>query len=385
MSSSPSSSPKKKKPCTATRQAVASADNNSKINIHVFEGLTKEERDRIDPQPVKWTLQDIVDKLLEQVKEDWHDGYEEQLETKIEWFYALEGPLQAVLDIGVHKSEALYECNEILKIIADSYDALLVCNCRCDGDLADAGETFELLLPWRCNTNKNNEDCVAMDDEEESDDDNRDISKNNEPQSEKLATFECRSGNLHEMWKYVWIALLRVHSTKNRIGTDTSNSDNGELLFRCIKDMMDNQSSSEDDNKKYRRAIFLYKKSPLCLFDRKKYMDEEEAEYTDMDDAPSRLDLDKLIHDEENEWKNLPTTKKNHKLKPIIDRRSDTVEEPPFSWANNEMARALLLYAMHRNNSTMTEAELDAMLHRADTTDTHGMTPEEIHAALAPP
>ena len=57
----------------------------------------------------------------------------------------------------------------------------------------------------------------------------------------------------------------------------------------------------------------------------------------------------------------------------------------PIPWANNQEARALLLYAMHRNNSTMTEAELDAMLHRADTTDTHGMTPEEIHAALAPP
>lgn len=329
MSSSPSSSPKKKKPCTATRQTVASADNNSKNNIHVFGGLTKEEQDRIDPQAVEGTLQEIVDTLSKQVKEDWHDGYEEQLETKIEWFYALEGPLQAVLDIGVHKSEALYECNEILKIIADSYDALLACNCRCDDDLADAYETFELLLPWKCNTNKNNEDCVAMDDEGEIDDGNRGLSKNNKKQPGKPATFKCRSsGNLHQMWKYVWIALLRVHSTKNRIGIDTSNSDNGELLFRCIKDMMDNKSSSEDDDKKYRCPILLYKESPLCLFDGKKYMDEVEARYTDMDDAPSRLDLDKLIHDGENEWKNLPTTKENHKLQPNIDRRFDTFEDP---------------------------------------------------------
>ena len=95
-------------------------------------GLTKDEYDRVKAAPIKKDLKAIVKTLARQVDADWHDGYEEQAETKGEWFEALEGPLQAVLDIGVGKRTALVQCNEILKIVADSYADLLACPCRCD-------------------------------------------------------------------------------------------------------------------------------------------------------------------------------------------------------------------------------------------------------------
>jgi len=260
-------------------------DFNSKKKMeNVLVGLTKTELVRIDPKSVRRTLKEIVQKLTDQVKEDWHDGYEEQLETKVEWFYALEEPLQAVLDIGVNKSEALVECNEILKIVSDSFNALLACNCRCDDDLGEAGETFELVLPWK---NSNSGD----------------------------ATYTASSDSLSEIWTYVWIALLRVHSTKDR-SSNTSSSrscSNKELLFCCIKDMQDNTSQGD------KRSSL----SGSILFDNNKYCDEREAEFAEMEYAPSRIDLDKLIQGEEDEWKNLPTTKKVHKMKHVIDHRFD--------------------------------------------------------------
>ncbi len=84
------------------------------------------------------------------MNDDWHDGYEEQAETKGEWFEAIQEPLQAVLDIGVGKQTALSQCNEVLKIVSDSFYDLPACPCRCDtkGELSDMVKSFVLQLPW---------------------------------------------------------------------------------------------------------------------------------------------------------------------------------------------------------------------------------------------
>ena len=160
-------------------------------------GLTKDEYNRIKPAPIKKALKDIVHTLAKQVNADWHDGWEEQTETKGEWFEALEEPLQAVLDIGVGKRTALQQCNEVLKIVADSYYDLLANPCRCDTDedLSNMEKEFDLELPWG-------------------------------------GTYQAKSGYQIDAWAFVWIALLRVHSSVD--GADEA------LLLRCIKDCSDN-------------------------------------------------------------------------------------------------------------------------------------------------
>lgn len=70
-------------------------------------GLTKEEFESIKAAPVKKKLKEHVKTLARQVDVDWHDGWEEQSETKVTWFSAIQEPLQAVLDIGVGKETAL--------------------------------------------------------------------------------------------------------------------------------------------------------------------------------------------------------------------------------------------------------------------------------------
>jgi hypothetical protein len=113
-------------------------------------GLTKDEFDSIKAAPIKKTLKEIVKTLAQQVDADWHDGYEEQAETKGEWFEAIQGPLQAVLDIGVGKQTALLQCNEVLKIVSDSFYDLLACPCRCntEEELSEMDKEFELDMPW---------------------------------------------------------------------------------------------------------------------------------------------------------------------------------------------------------------------------------------------
>ena len=52
-------------------------------------GLTEEEFNSIKPAPIKKKLNDTVHKLNCQVDADWHGGYEQQAETKGEWFEAI--------------------------------------------------------------------------------------------------------------------------------------------------------------------------------------------------------------------------------------------------------------------------------------------------------
>jgi hypothetical protein len=237
-------------------------------------GLTKDEMDRIKPAPIKRSLKDIVKKLAKQVDDDWHDGYEEQAEKKEEWFEAIQEPLQAVLDIGVGKQTALAQCNEVLKIVSDSFYDLLACPCRCDTieELSEMDKSFDLELPWG-----------------ETD-------------------FSAASGYVRDAWSYVWVALLRVHSNKDDV--DKS------LLLQCIKDAHDNMSGAE------------MMKLPGFLYDQN---DEEydigSFDQEDGKDAPSGAKLANYVNNRASEWKSLPTTKKVHRMRRAIDRRFDGTPE----------------------------------------------------------
>ncbi len=237
-------------------------------------GLTKEEFDSIKPAPIKRALKDIVKKLAKQVDDDWHDGYEEQAETKGEWFEAIQEPLQSVLDIGVGKQKALSQCNEVLKIVSDSFYDLLACPCRCDTkeELSDMGKSFVLQLPWG------------------------------------ETEYSAESGYQQDVWSYVWVALLRVHSNLDDV-------DEG-LLLQCIKDAHDNMSGAE----MIKLPGFLYdqndEKYDIGTFDQR-----------DGKDAPSGTKLAHYVNNRASEWKSLPTTKKVHRMRRAIDRRFDGTPE----------------------------------------------------------
>jgi hypothetical protein len=236
--------------------------------------LMKEEFDRIKPAPIKKKLKEIVKTLAKQVDADWHDGWDDQAVTKGEWFMALEEPLQAVLDIGVAKETALLQCNEVLKIVSDSYYDLLACPCRCDTkeDLGDMDKEFGLDLPWG-------------------------------------DTFTDESGRHVDAWSYVWIALLRVHANSSIV-------DSG-LLLQCIKDASDNMQGAE--TLRIPEDMALYNQS------------DEEYDITfgnkDGQNVPDGTNLAQIVRERASEWKSLPSTKKVHRMRRAIDRRFDGTPE----------------------------------------------------------
>mmetsp|Transcript_24785 Transcript_24785/g.35469 ORF Transcript_24785/g.35469 Transcript_24785/m.35469 type:complete len:322 (+) Transcript_24785:42-1007(+) len=238
-------------------------------------GLTKVEFDSIKAPPIKKELKQIVKKLAKQVDDDWHDGYEEQQETKGEWFEAIQEPLQAVLDIGVGKQTALLQCNEVLKIVSDSFYDLLACPCRCcwEDDMSDSDTAFELQLPWG---------------------------------EEKV--YKATAAYPYDVWSYVWVALLRVHS-------NLDNVDEG-LLLQCIKDAHDNMNKAE----MIKLPGFLYDQ------DDEKY-DIGTTDQRDGKHVPSGTKLAHYVNNRASEWKSLPTTKKVHKRRRAIDRRFDGTPE----------------------------------------------------------
>jgi hypothetical protein len=230
--------------------------------------LTKDEFNRIKAAPIKKELNVIVKRLAHEVNADWHDGYEEQAETKQKWFYAIQEPLQTVLDIGVGKCVALVQCNEILKIVSDSLYDLLAVPCRGStmDDFRDMDGEFTLNMPW----------------------------------GGKLK-FKC--SHPYDIWSYIWVALLRVHSAKDDSETSENNED---ILLRCIKDASDNMKGAE--YMKFPGSLFLY---------------DDKANLQDGKNVPSSTALDRLIGDKESAWKNLSTTKKEHRMRRTIDRRYD--------------------------------------------------------------
>ena len=184
---------------TGTNETVI---KKSKSSEGAPEPITDVEQIQINAVTVGYALEHFVNKLSRQVEEDWHDGYEDQSVTKMEWFMQIQQPLQAVLNVGVKKKAALRQCNAVLNTIAGSFNDLCEVPCRCDtkSELWEMDKSFDLTLPWG---------------------------------GELTAT----SAHVVDAWSYVWVALLRVHSSLEDVDHD--------LLLECIHDASDNMEGAE--------------------------------------------------------------------------------------------------------------------------------------------
>ena len=197
-------------------------------------------------------LQSILDKLELQVVNDWHDGYDKQAETAGEWFLALQGPVQEVLDVGVGRKKHLKHCNDVLLTLVDSWDYLLDIGCRIKPYDMLSGYcdhlSFDINLPWS------------------------DI-----PMNVSTVTY---GSSPHDLFAYIWNALLRTHASLR--GTDE------RLLLQCIKDAHDNDGVDFKFN------------GPLC-----DPWEHPEENPPDNPFAPDGSALASIIKEKELEWKSL--------------------------------------------------------------------------------
>ena len=106
----------------------------------------------------------------------------------------------------------------------------------------------------------------------------------------------------YDTWSYVWVALLRTHAAKN-------NSDEA-LLLCCIKDASDNMQGA----KHMELPGFLYDQDDDGF---------DKGNLKDGKNAPNGDALARLIDEKKSESKDLPTTKKAHRMRRAIDRRFD--------------------------------------------------------------
>ena len=195
-SSSSSSSSQDTTKDTSKKRSASSAASSSSKKRRTAEalGLTKEEWASVTLAPVKKKLKAWVQTLAQQVNDDWHDGWEDQINTISDWYEDIATPLQSVLDVGVKRATALLECNEILKAVSDSWYDLCACPMRGTvvGNVGDFDTDIQLRIPGQ------DEDSFRMGD------------------------------GVHLVFSYVWTALLRVHAARKDV--------DASVLLQCVKD-----------------------------------------------------------------------------------------------------------------------------------------------------
>ena len=159
---------------------------------------------------IEQELQSILEKLENQVLDDWHDGYDKQAETAGEWFLALQSPIQEVLNVGVGKKQHLGHCSDVLLILADSWHYMLRIHSRvAPGTMLSEycyDLSFDINLPWS------------------------DVPMN--------VSTDRYGYNPHDLFAYIWNALLRTHASVG--GNDE------RLLLQSIKDAHENDKYSCD-------------------------------------------------------------------------------------------------------------------------------------------
>mmetsp|Transcript_21685 Transcript_21685/g.43390 ORF Transcript_21685/g.43390 Transcript_21685/m.43390 type:complete len:505 (+) Transcript_21685:97-1611(+) len=303
-----------------------------------------------DARIIRYELQQYIETLQEQLKRDYFEGYEEQWETKLEWYESLRDPLQVVLDAGVvdaippsngvggdtttyggvggvgnGKTAYLKECNDILKMVADSFDALMACGARMDTrlELRESEASFDLRLPW----------VVASE---------RGKGENGE---DGMHTF-LAGNRVENTWGWVWVAMLRSHANhlerlrlasaesssvpdsdqkatangdtagKNNVNSNTGNTSYAldryeKVILQCLRDMHGylpkgkgcismngplsdffSNGSPEDEN---------------AVFDS---TDVEALRKRDMEGVPDGEALAKLIKEKVEEWSKMKCDKK---------------------------------------------------------------------------
>lgn len=163
-----------------------------------------------DARIIRWNLQYHIDNITDQVRSQGPENspqcaesYEDQWESKLAWYEAIAKPLQSVLDVGIGLKSQLKECNEILKMVADSFDALMACGTRMDSreELNESAATIELTLPWGEKDKHGKVPNVLV----------------------------CTGMHVENAWLWVWVVLLRVHAELGR-------EEDKDVLLQCIKD-----------------------------------------------------------------------------------------------------------------------------------------------------
>ncbi|KAL7487454.1 hypothetical protein ACHAW6_013042 [Cyclotella cf. meneghiniana] len=192
------------RPAKRARRDNAADDTTSSVTAPA----SNEEMSKpLDARIVRWQLQQHIENLADQVRSqvgpNYAEGYEEQWESKLNWYDAIAAPLQNVLDIGIGKKTALKECNEVLKMVADSFDALLACGAKMDTreELSESAASFELTLPW----GEKGEDGKGP------------------------SVLICTGMEVENAWLWIWVVLLRVHAALGR-------EEDKQVLLQCIKD-----------------------------------------------------------------------------------------------------------------------------------------------------
>jgi hypothetical protein len=163
-----------------------------------------------DARIIRWNLQYHIDNLTDQVRSqgpenspECAESYEDQWESKLNWYDAIAKPLQSVLNVGIGQKSQLKECNETLKMVADSFDALMACGSRMDSreELNESAATIELTLPWG----------------------------EKDKHGKMPSVLVCTGVNVENAWLWVWVVLLRVHAELGR-------EEDKDVLLQCIKD-----------------------------------------------------------------------------------------------------------------------------------------------------
>jgi len=280
-----------KKRAAANTSSSSTTSSNKKSRLTAKScGLTKDEFASIALATIKRELKQFVKTLAKQVREDWHDGYEEQGGTICNWFHALGrfegrgscelrdarangtekvGILQRVINIGVGKKAALFQCNEILKAVADSWFSLCAVPMRgtVEEQSCHDGAKISLMLPGM-------------------------------PAGESADTFYI---NVKEKtWMYVWIALLRVHAAKEDVDQP--------LLLQCVQDATVHGvlfDPSDEDGPVFETLLEAI---------------DEEGNVNEKVLPNNGAALDVILANKQ-AWQSLPSTRVTHKMGKVRDSR----------------------------------------------------------------
>mmetsp|Transcript_3304 Transcript_3304/g.7770 ORF Transcript_3304/g.7770 Transcript_3304/m.7770 type:complete len:225 (-) Transcript_3304:460-1134(-) len=95
--------------------------------------ISAAEATKLNPAEAKEKLNTFVRSLKYSVRDNWHDGYEEQAEQHRDWFECCLEHVDVIVSVSVQNGVLFHESHEILKLIADTSAAIDKLNFRCDG------------------------------------------------------------------------------------------------------------------------------------------------------------------------------------------------------------------------------------------------------------
>jgi hypothetical protein len=249
-------------------------------------------------------LNAITIKLMKQVDDDWHDGWQEQGETFDEWLELLKCPLQTVLHVGIRNGIMLKECNEVLKIISHSWRNIYNTNMRCFEQQFDGDWDVDFSPP-------DGKDVIAGHEYVYS------ISLLYDFQKKRKDRY-CIVMNVME---FVWNLLLRKH-------VSMVNANNTDVLLQCIKDCDSNDFS-----------LGLYEGEMDEEYKRNNNIEEEYKDITDNLQLTSSdlKGLEKYVEENKSKWKVLPDTRTNLRPDPFKQPATYGDDDRVPYWEHEEM------------------------------------------------